>query len=517
MTVKRALLSVYDKTDIVELASFLQKKDFEIISSGGTFRVLEDAGISVTSVSSVTGFPEILNGRVKTLHPKIHAGILAMRTEDHISQLESLDISPIDLVVVNLYPFEATIRKEGITPEEAIEQIDIGGPTLIRAAAKNHDSVTVLTDPSQYKPYMESFEQNKGAIPDTFRRNCARDVFRIMAHYNQTIASYFETLAAADEEEQMPDRFTLSGNLEQILRYGENPHQKAGFYRYGGKKPLGDMQQLHGKELSFNNILDLQAALSIVQEFEQPTCVIIKHNNPCGVATGSSLIEAHKQARKTDESSAFGGIIAVNGPVTLELAESFAEYFVECIIAPEFSQEALQRLTRKKNLRLLIFDPAKLERAIWDLKTVAGGFLVQGTDDSGESIRDARVVTKRKPTEQEWQAMEFAWKITKHVKSNAIVFTNDSQTLGIGAGQMSRVDSTEIAIMKAGKAGLSLRQSTVASDAFFPFRDSIEALAEAGATAVIEPGGSIRDEEVIEAADEAGITMVFTGTRHFKH
>lgn len=517
MALKRALLSVYDKENIVELAAFLQKNDFQIISSGGTYRKLTEAGIAVEKVSDITGFPELLDGRVKTLHPNIHAGILAKRSDDHMQQLKNQNLAPIDLVVVNLYPFEHTIAHPDVTIDEAIEQIDIGGPTMIRAAAKNHASVTVLTHPSQYTEFMQAYEENDGHIPASYRRKYAIEVFRLMSRYDASISAYLEQQEQEDAEKGIPNPFTLSGVLEQNLRYGENPHQSAGFFRSGSRSLMGEMKQLHGKELSFNNILDLQAALTIVREFDVPACVIIKHNNPCGAAVGANLVEAHERARKTDEASAFGGIISVNGTVSLELAESFAGYFVECIIAPEFSPDAIQRLTKKKNLRLLTYNMDRLEPVSRDLKMVSGGFLVQQTDQSHESVRESKVVTKRKPSEAEWEALDFAWKVVRHVKSNAIIFTNNNQTLGIGAGQMSRVDSTEIAIMKAQKAGLSLEGSAVASDAFFPFRDSIEALARAGAKAVVEPGGSIRDEEVIQAADEAGITMIFTGIRHFKH
>ncbi|MGD9898197.1 MAG: bifunctional phosphoribosylaminoimidazolecarboxamide formyltransferase/IMP cyclohydrolase [Calditrichaceae bacterium] len=513
---KRAILSVYDKESICELAEFLISNGYEIVSSGGTHKTLSDAGISVTEVSAVTGFPEILGGRVKTIHPAILAGILAKHEPNHLKQLNEHKLSSVDIVVVNLYPFEKTIAAPGVTIYEAIEQIDIGGPTLIRAAAKNHEYVTVLTKPEQYQEFMTVFSDNGGDIPKSFRLKCAVDVFRLMARYNQIIADY---LSSKEEKSgsDMPELFGLNGSLFQSLRYGENPHQQAGFYSLPNQIPLGGMTQLHGKELSYNNILDLQAALSIISEFKESACVIIKHNNPCGVAVSDSLFDAHTRARSTDESSAFGGIISFNGDVNAELAESLASYFVECIIAPGFSDEALGRLKKKKNMRLLTYNPSGFESPAWEIKPVTGGFLVQTVDTLKENIRKARVVTKRLPSENEWQAMEFAWKLIKHIKSNAILFAGNNQTLGIGAGQMSRVDSTEVAILKSKKANLSLNGSAVASDAFFPFRDSIEALVQAGATAVIQPGGSIRDEEVIQAADDAGITMIFTGNRHFKH
>ncbi|KAA3611139.1 MAG: bifunctional phosphoribosylaminoimidazolecarboxamide formyltransferase/IMP cyclohydrolase PurH [Calditrichaeota bacterium] len=511
MSKKRAILSVYDKTNIDELAQFLVEQNFEIISSGGTYKLLNEKNIPVKKVSDITGFPEILNGRVKTLHPNIHGGILAKRDVDHLAQLNELGLSQIDLVVVNLYPFQETIAQEGVTFNEAIEQIDIGGPTMIRAAAKNHQYVTVLSNPNLYSTFIEEYKSNAGKISDEFRRKCAAEVFQTMAGYDSSIAEY---LTSKDE---ISNQFGFSGSLQQKLRYGENPHQIAGLYKTSAKNPLGEMKQLHGKELSFNNLLDLQAALNINSEYTQPSCTIIKHNNPCGVGIGDSLAEAHKRARSTDEQSAFGGIIAVNRELDLTLAEDIASFFTECIVAPSFSKEALARLTKKKNLRLLTFNPEKFQKPAMDIKQLSGGFLLQSADTINVNIRESKIVTDRSPGEEEWHALDFVWKVIRHVKSNAIVFANHKQTLGIGAGQMSRVDSTEVAIQKAKKAGLSLKGSIVGSDAFFPFKDSIEALAEAGAKAIIQPGGSIRDEEVIEAANKAGIAMVFTGIRHFKH
>jgi phosphoribosylaminoimidazolecarboxamide formyltransferase/IMP cyclohydrolase len=511
MNTARAILSVFDKTGVDTLARFLIDQNFEIISSGGTYKLLSEKGIPVKKVSDITGFPEILDGRVKTLHPNIHSGILARRDEGHLGQLRELGLSQIDLVVVNLYPFQETIAKKDVPFNDAIEQIDIGGPTMIRAAAKNHTFVTVLTNPAQYDDFIQEYKSTSGNISDGFRRKCAAEVFKTMAGYDASIADYLSA------DDTIPNQYNFSGTLQQKLRYGENPHQSAGLYRTGQNVPLGGMYQLHGKELSFNNLLDLQAALNINSEFDQPSCTIIKHNNPCGVGLGETLTLAHKRARSTDEQSAFGGIISINREMDLELAEEMAPFFTECIIAPGFTDDALKRLTKKKNLRLLTFDPEKFIKPVMEIKQLSDGFLIQSTDTVDVNVFESQVVTKREPTEKEWKALNFVWKVIRHVKSNAIVFTNDEQTLGVGAGQMSRVDSTEVAIQKAKKAGLSLIESVVGSDAFFPFKDSIEALAEAGAKAIIQPGGSVRDEEVIEAANEAGIAMVFTGVRHFKH
>ncbi len=474
--------------------------------------MLSENSIPYTSVSDITGFPEILDGRVKTLHPAIHGGLLAKRTPQHEQQLLENNIKFIDLVVVNLYPFEDTIADQSNSFDDAIEKIDIGGPTMIRAAAKNHHYVTVLSDPSQYEIFRNEYERSSGEISYEFRKECAARVFSLMAKYNAAIAEYLNK-----EKTIIPDIFTFTGKKIQELRYGENPHQQAALFSHENGMPLAGIKQLHGKELSFNNILDLQAALIINSEFEEPSCTIIKHNNPCGVAIGKNLTEAHKKARSTDQVSAFGGIIALNRKMDLEHAEEIYPFFTECIVAPEISEEALQKFSKKKNIRLLLYKPDLLKAPAFDIKVITGGFLLQTSDSKKVKLNEAEVVTKRKPTDQEMKALQFAWKIVKHVKSNAIVFTNSEQTLGIGAGQMSRVDSTEIAISKAAAAKLSLENSVVASDAFFPFKDSIEALAKAGAKAIIQPGGSVRDDEVIQAADEAGLTMIFTGTRHFKH
>ncbi len=393
MATKRAILSVYDKTNIDTLAQFLVKNNFEIISSGGTFKLLQEKNIPVKKVSEITGFPEILDGRVKTLHPKIHAGILARRDDEHLAQLADLNLAQIDLVVVNLYPFQDTIAEEGVTFNEAIEQIDIGGPTLIRAAAKNHQFVTVLTSPAQYAVFVKEYESTSGALTDDFRKNCAKKVFQTMAAYDASIAAYLS------DEEAISEQKIISGHLMEELRYGENPHQKAGLYQSGKKLPLGWMKQLHGKALSFNNLLDLQAALNINSEFKQPSCTIIKHNNPCGIGVGPDLIIAHKRARSTDEQSAFGGIIALNQEVGLQLAEDMAPFFTECIIAPGFSAEALEKLSKKKNLRVLTFDPKKFQKPLLDIKQLSGGFLTQTADTINVNVREAKVVTKRAPNE----------------------------------------------------------------------------------------------------------------------
>ncbi len=511
MKIKRALLSVYDKSKLVELGRFLSKNNIELISSGGTARLLKNEGITVTPVSEITGFPEMLDGRVKTLHPFIHGGILAQRTPEHLAQLAGQNIMPIDLVVVNLYPFEQTIARSGVTREEAIEQIDIGGPTLLRSAAKNHQYVTVLSSPDDYEEFMNEYRVNNGEIPAQFATRAAQKVFALTSKYDAAIATY---LGAG---KNLPETFMLQGAKKQTLRYGENHHQKAALYQNPGDKLLGGLKQLHGKQLSFNNIMDLQSALALTREFAQPACTIIKHNNPCGVGVGDNLLQAHSRARSTDEQSAFGSIITFNGLVDITLAEALAPFFTECIIAPEFSPHALERLQKKKNLRLLTFDPADFKTPEVDIKCVSGGFLVQEGNTSLLNEAQLKIATKRPPTVDERSALEFAWKIVKHVKSNAIVFCNSTQTLGIGAGQMSRVDATSVAVQKAKNAGLSLKGSAVASDAFFPFKDSIETLGAAGASAVIQPGGSIRDDEVIEAANTAGISMLFTGIRHFKH
>jgi phosphoribosylaminoimidazolecarboxamide formyltransferase / IMP cyclohydrolase len=512
---RRALLSVYNKTGIVELAKFLKENKFEIISSGGTQKHLEKNGIKTISIESITGFPEMLNGRVKTLHPKILGGVLAKRIAEHEEQLKTHDINTIDLIVVNLYPFEATITKENCTFDDAIEQIDIGGPTLLRSAAKNHKYITVLSSPDQYNHFRTDFSENNGNTSLHFRKQCAVKVFQKTCQYDAIIADYFN--AEIKDSEDYPSSISFKGKKVQDLRYGENPHQKAAFYTFGESLPLYNYQQLHGKELSYNNILDLSAALAVILEFSDKVSVILKHNNPCGVGTADTVNEAFLKALSTDPLSAFGGIIGFNDLVDLETAESISKSFFECIIAPAYSEEALDKLQKKKNLRLIAFDPNIKDTFFDEIRIVPGGFLVQNKDTGKIDIRSCEIVSKRKPSESEFQALDFSWKIVKHVKSNAIVFAEKDRLIGVGAGQMSRVDSTDLAVMKAKNSGLSTKGAVVASDAFFPFKDAIESLAKAGATAVIQPGGSIRDEEVIQAANENNIAMIFTKMRHFKH
>jgi phosphoribosylaminoimidazolecarboxamide formyltransferase/IMP cyclohydrolase len=512
MSSKRALISVSDKTGVVELGKFLVTHGYELVASGGTKTALLDAGVATKAVSDITGFPEILGGRVKTLHPNVFGGILAKRTEEHLGQLEQNNIGPVDVVVVNLYPFEQTVAQKGVTLPEAVEQIDIGGPSLVRAAAKNFNDVVILTNPGQYAAFMEQVSRD-GATTFAFRKSCATAAFRLVARYNTLIAEYLEQ----DEESAFPESFTIQGRKVQDLRYGENPHQKAAFYSYSMDNPLGRFIQLHGKELSYNNLLDLDAALGMVRDFSEPVAVVLKHNNPCGAACADNSLQAFTDAMKTDPVSAFGGIVGLNREVDEALAEELARIFFECILAPGFTPEARERLQKKKNLRLLTYDPARTEQTHPQVRTVTGGFLLQDADNLHVDVRSASVVSKRQPTAQEWDSLEFAWRMVKHVKSNAIVFARGRQLIGVGAGQMSRVDSSELAVFKARKSGLETRGTVVGSDAFFPFRDGVDALAAAGATAVIQPGGSVRDEEVIAAADEHGLAMIFTGNRHFKH
>lgn len=511
-SIRRALISVSDKTGIVELAKRLSELGVEIVSTGGTQRTLVDAGIPVIGVSEVTGFPEILNGRVKTLHPRIHAGLLAVRDQDnHTRQLEERNIDPFDLVVVNLYPFQQTIVRPEVTWEEAIENIDIGGPSMVRAAAKNHRYVTVLVDPTDYGWVSEEIAQ--GGVQGPTREKLAAKAFRHTAAYDALIASYL----TGQTGESQPEKLTVTFEKAQDLRYGENPHQPAAFYR----EPLprsgtvATAEQLHGKELSYNNINDANAALEIVSEFDQPAAVAVKHMNPCGVGVGDSLAEAYQKAYESDPVSIFGGIIALNRRVDLETARNLKEIFLEIILAPDFEEEALSLLQEKKNLRLLrLGDLSRGSEAALRLQTVRGGALAQGEDVMSVSQEDCTVATHREPTKEEWEQLLFAWKVVKHVKSNAIVLTRDFSTTGVGAGQMNRVGAARIAI---GQAGERAEGSVLASDAFFPMKDTVEEAAAAGVTAIIQPGGSIRDQESIDEADRHGIAMVFTHTRHFKH
>lgn len=509
---KRALISVSDKTGIVELARKFVSLGIEIISTGGTSRTLQDANLPVTNISQVTGFPEILDGRVKTLHPKIHGGLLAIRDRaSHQQQLEENGISPIDFVVVNLYPFQQTIKKPDVTIEEAIENIDIGGPSMLRSAAKNHRDVTVLVDPADYRRVIEELEQY-GETSIKTRRLLAAKVFAHTAYYDSLIAGFFNRLV----DNRFPDQLTIPYTKEKVLRYGENPHQQAAFYKnaIGEEGTLATAEQKNGKELSYNNINDANAALELVREFEEPAVVAVKHMNPCGVGIGSNLYEAYQKAYEADPVSIFGGIIAVNRQVDAQTAAEMKKIFLEIIIAPSFTDEALDILKSKKNLRLLTLDGASPEQNTLKLQSVGGGLLVQEEDKRTVNKEDCQVVTNRAPTEEEWEQLLFAWKVVKHVKSNAIVLARDFRTAGVGAGQMNRVGSARIAIEQAGERA---KGSVLASDAFFPMKDTVETAAAAGITAIIQPGGSIRDKESIEEANRHGIAMIFTGVRHFKH
>ncbi len=515
--IQRALLSVSDKTGLIDLARVLVAAGVELISTGGTAKAIRDAGLPVKDISAHTGFPEMMDGRVKTLHPKIHGGLLYIRgNAAHEAAAREHDIAPIDLVVVNLYPFEATVAKPGVALHEAIENIDIGGPSMLRSAAKNHDSVTVIIDPADYRTVAEEIKTS-GETTLALRRKLAEKVFFLTSAYDAAIFMHLSKEFAAEEAAvASPGCLYINAGVVQTLRYGENPHQTAvlcgRFAEY--------FQQLHGKELSYNNILDLTAAEQLIEEFsgEAPTLAILKHTNPCGVGRGATLREAWEKAYATDRQAPFGGIIAVNKPLDASCAEAIAEIFSEVIVAPDFTAEALAILQKKKNLRLIkVLKPIR-QSTLSDIRGVgADSFLVQDRDLKITSAADLKVVTKRPPTEMEMQAMLFGWRVVKHVKSNAIVYAGADRTLGIGAGQMSRVDSSRIAVWKAGEAKLTLQGSVVCSDAFFPFADGLIAAAEAGATAAIQPGGSMRDAEVIAAADERNVAMVFTGTRHFRH
>ena len=520
--IERALISVSDKSELLTLAQCLRDHDVEILSTGGSARVLREAGIALTEVASWTGFPEIMDGRVKTLHPKIHGGILARRDlETHREAMTAHEIGGIDLVVVNLYPFEATLAS-GADFETCVDNIDIGGPAMLRAAAKNHDFVTVVTDPSDYPAVMEALAANDGAIPADLRKRLAAAAFTHTAAYDAAISSWLES----SRGEHFPKRLVISGSRNELLRYGENPHQEAAFYRGGpAREGVATAQQLQGKALSYNNINDTSAAFELVAEFEAPSVAIIKHANPCGVASADSCVAAYRRALACDPVSAFGGIIALNRPLDVASAREIRELFVEVIIAPGADDEAAALLAEKSNLRLLVTgglpDPAVPGLVITQ---AAGGFLAQSRDNGRITGEDLKVVSRRAPSDRELVDMLFAFRVAKHVKSNAIVYAKDGATVGIGAGQMSRVDSSRIAASKARDAaeaaGLKTpltEGSVVASDAFFPFADGLLTAAEAGATAVIQPGGSRRDEEVIAAANEAGLAMVFTGMRHFRH
>src|SRR4051794_24400642 len=509
---KRALISVSDKTGVVEFARNLVEQGFEVISTGGTKKALQESGVPVIGVSDVTGFPEILDGRVKTLNPLIHGGLLGKFDDpSHMEQMNAHNIDPIQIVCVNLYPFQQTIEKPDVTTEDAIENIDIGGPAMLRASAKNHQYVTVVVDPVDYTNVIEELKADGQTKLET-RRKLAAKVFRHTAAYDALIAEYMTELA----QEETPEKLTVTYELKQSLRYGENPHQKAAFY----KKPLGstfsiaNAEQLHGKELSYNNINDADAALQIVKEFIEPAAVAVKHMNPCGIGTGVTTFTAFEKAFAADPVSIFGGIIAFNREVDAETAGKLHEIFLEIIIAPSFSADALSILTSKKNLRLLTIPFLGAKKPELKLTTIEGGLLVQEQDQFTLEGATIKVATKRQPTEQEWAALKLGWKVVKHVKSNAIVVTKEDMTIGIGAGQMNRVGAAEIALKQAGEKAAG---AALASDAFFPMDDTVEAAAKAGITAIIQPGGSIRDEDSIKKADEYGIAMVFTGVRHFKH
>jgi phosphoribosylaminoimidazolecarboxamide formyltransferase/IMP cyclohydrolase len=511
--IQRALISVSDKTGIVEFAKELEQLGVEIISTGGTHKLLQDAGVNVIGISEVTGFPEILDGRVKTLHPNIHGGLLAIRnSEKHMAAIKEHGIQPIDLVVVNLYPFKATISKPDVEWEDAIENIDIGGPTMLRSAAKNHEFVTVVVDAADYAGIVEEMKANGDTSLETKRRLAAK-VFRHTAAYDSLISGYLSKQVG----EEYPENYTITYEKVQDLRYGENPHQSAAFYRQPLAKAgnIATAKQLHGKELSYNNINDANAALSILKEFTQPAVVAVKHMNPCGVGIGETIYDAYRKAYEADPVSIFGGIVACNRTIDKQTALDMKEIFLEIIMAPDFTEEALEVLQTKKNLRLLeLGNVVQKDADEVKVTTVEGGLLVQNEDVKTVTAEDLTVVTDRKPTEEELEQLLFAWKVVKHVKSNAIVLAKDNMTIGVGAGQMNRVGSARIAIEQAGEKA---KGSVMASDAFFPMPDTLEEAVKAGVTAVIHPGGSIRDEDSIKVANENGIAMVFTGVRHFKH
>ena len=520
LPIRRALISVSDKTGIVDFARTLIERGVEILSTGGTAKLLSNNGLPVIEVADYTGFPEMMDGRLKTLHPKIHGGLLGRRGEDDGAMVEH-GIPPIDLLVVNLYPFEATVAKPNCALADAIENIDIGGPAMLRAAAKNHAAVTVVVDAGDYQRVLAEMADNAGVVSAATRFDLAVKVFEHTGHYDGAIANYLGSIQAEGERDPFPRTYSTQFRKAQAMRYGENPHQGAAFYVE--PKPaeacIATARQLQGKELSYNNVADTDAALECVKGFDAPACVIVKHANPCGVAIGASILEAYDRAYKTDPTSAFGGIIAFNRPLDGATAKAIVDrQFVEVIIAPEVTPEALAATASKQNVRVLACGHWGAERAPgWDYKRVTGGLLVQDRDLGRVTRSELKVVTKRQPTDQEMIDLLFAWQVVKFVKSNAIVYGKDGMILGVGAGQMSRVFSANIAIMKAREEKLDLKGAAMASDAFFPFRDGIDLAAEQGITAVIEPGGSMRDNEVIAAADEHGMAMVFTGMRHFRH
>lgn len=540
--IRRALISVSDKTGIIKFAAELTNFGVQIISTGGTAKTLRDNGISVTEVSEVTGFPEMMDGRVKTLHPKIHGAFLGLRdSAEHLEAMKTHEIEPIDLVAVNLYPFEKTVENEDVSLEEAVEQIDIGGPAMLRSASKNWRDVAVVTDARLYENVLNEMKANDGSLSLATRRRLATLAYTRTASYDLAISSYLaRQLSAADLDFLEP--FNPLGNLSFIetdaeeaesdseledyvsielakvadLRYGENPHQKAALYETSEKGGIARAEQLHGKEMSFNNYLDAEAAWRLISDFDELACAIIKHTNPSGVGAGANNEEAYRRALATDPVSAFGGIVAFNRTVDVRVAESVNEIFTEVVLAPAFDAEALEIFKKKKNLRVLKVSLTVNESSL-EYRTVSGGMLVQNRDNLIVTAKDLRVVSAKQPTETEIRALLFAWKVCKHVKSNAIVFANAAQTVGVGAGQMNRVDSVRIAAMRAGRTELDLKNTVLASDAFFPFRDNVDEAAKLGVSAIIQPGGSVKDEEVIEAADEHNLAMVFTNFRHFKH
>jgi phosphoribosylaminoimidazolecarboxamide formyltransferase / IMP cyclohydrolase len=517
----RALLSVTDKTGLVDFAQQLAGFGVELVSTGGTARALREAGLQVRDIADLTGFPEMLDGRVKTLHPKVHGGILHRRAdEEHRAQIAAHDIEPIDMVVVNLYAFETTAARPGVSAAEIIENIDIGGPSMVRSAAKNFEDVAIVTSPADYATLAVELHAHAGALSRETRWKLAQRAFAATAVYDTAIANTLERMAAVDEgaahqsvtfADEFPGALRIAYPLAQPLRYGENPHQRAALYSDGSGTGIAGAEQLQGKELSYNNLVDLDACWDLAQEFDEPMVAIIKHTNPCGAATGADLLEAYKNALSADPVSAFGGVIGVNREIDGAAAEEMAALFVEAIAAPGFTADARARFATKKNLRLVVVKPTHMARVI---KQVSGGLLLQDADRGRVAASEMKVVTQRQPTPEELSALQFAWKVCKHVKSNAIVYARNGQTIGVGAGQMSRVDA---ALFGAMKAVLPLAGCVAASDAFFPFSDGLEAVAQTGATAVIQPGGSVRDSEVIAAADRKGLAMVFTGMRHFRH
>ncbi|QIA62236.1 bifunctional phosphoribosylaminoimidazolecarboxamide formyltransferase/IMP cyclohydrolase [Vibrio astriarenae] len=524
--IRRALISVSDKTGIVEFAQALANRGVDILSTGGTARLLAEKGISVTEVSDYTGFPEMMDGRVKTLHPKVHGGVLGRRGQDD-EVMKTHGINPIDMVVVNLYPFAETVAKEGCTLEDAVENIDIGGPTMVRSAAKNHKDVTIVVNAHDYDRVITEMDANEKSLTLETRFDLAIAAFEHTASYDGMIANYFGTMVPSygenkegDEESKFPRTFNQQFVKKQDMRYGENSHQDAAFYVEANPEEasVSTARQIQGKALSYNNIADTDAALECVKEFDAPACVIVKHANPCGVALGDDILEAYNRAFKTDPTSAFGGIIAFNRELDAATAQAIVErQFVEVIIAPSVSAEAIEVVAAKKNVRLLECGEWTTKTTGFDVKRVNGGLLVQDRDQGMVSLDDLKVVSKRQPSEEELKDALFCWKVAKYVKSNAIVYAKGDMTIGVGAGQMSRVYSAKIAGIKAADEGLEVAGSVMASDAFFPFRDGIDAAAEAGIKCVIQPGGSMRDQEVIDAADEHGMAMIFTGMRHFNH